>query len=219
MSIRNADMQDRFVMGNWAADGKKASAVMPLRYAATKDEEEICIQGVQALLSGDAWYRCETWADFRLFWANKGTSKLEQYHIFMASALVKQHMVDFELASHQQFVSTRVSDKRFKLVEGASRPPVQGDPSKSPVRRESKPRRSVPSVEDWRAARRNGSLAHACKGGRPICAWKQSKKKAFFKKQPITWGSPGEALLDRTMCGQCLRVMSKAQKDEIQSYL
>ena len=74
-------------------------------------------------------------------------------------------------------------------------------------------------VEDWRSARKAGSLVHACSGGMPVCKWRQSPTKGFFKQEPYCFASPAEAFLERSLCRGCQLQLPQDVSKEIAPFL
>ena len=82
-----------------------------------------------------------------------------------------------------------------------------------------KKRKLLVHVEDWRAARRGGSLVHACAKGTPVCKWRQSSTKGFFKKAPVVFDSVAEALSERSLCRGCRLLLPADVSKEVAPFL
>ena len=147
----------------------------------------------------------------------KDKGKFEMYKAHMAKVLATPGDVKMADKAEEEAVTG------FKLLPTASVVEEDGIPEHAvgPVGRAKKKAKSKKKivVEDWRSARKAGSLVHACSGGMPVCKWRQSPTKGFFKQEPYCFASPAEAFLERSLCRGCQLQLPQEVSKEIAPFL
>ena len=197
LDIRGAQMPERMALGNWSSKEGRADKVMPLRYSGAKVQAELQVGVVQALCTPSMVQRCATWEDCRRWWATEGVGQETQWRQRFNDLLQDS---DIEWAVGSELLADHVRKPRFCVMsheDAAVRPRAEtlrdGDVS-------------------WVTSCRAAALLHIEFEGRAQCTWKQQRRKAKFKSEPIVLGSLLEAVATgRAFCKNCLLWLSLPQ--------